>query len=302
MKIDRLIGILSILLQQEKVTASMLADKFEVSTRTISRDVECLCQAGIPLVTQQGMNGGISIIDGYKIDRTLLTSSEMQAILRGLQSLDSVAGTNKYQILMEKLSVRHSDILESNNHVLIDLSSWNTKSLTPKIEEIQQAIEGHHLIYFSYFSPTKNTERAVEPYLLVFRWMAWYVWGYCRVRKEFRLFKLSRMGSLTIQREEFEPREVPGVMEYWDTSYNPNHVWVSAAFEESAKWRLVEEFGMEKLGKMKDGRYLVGLTWSDSESLFRYLLGFGDQVELLEPENLRNEFMELVEQIQRKYR
>ena len=104
MKIDRLIGILSILLQQEKVTAPYLAEKFEVSRRTINRDIEALCQAGIPLVTTQGSGGGISIMDGYRIDRTLLTSSDMQAILAGLRSLDSVAGSSRYQQLMEKLS------------------------------------------------------------------------------------------------------------------------------------------------------------------------------------------------------
>ena len=95
MKIDRLIGILSILLQQEKVTAPYLAEKFEVSRRTIIRDVEALCKAGIPIVTAQGREGGISIIDGYRVDRTLLTSREMQSILTGLKSLDSVSGSNK---------------------------------------------------------------------------------------------------------------------------------------------------------------------------------------------------------------
>ena len=96
MKIDRLIGILAILLQQEKVTAPVLAEKFEVSRRTISRDIEAICKAGIPIVTTQGQKGGISIMEGYRIDRTLLTSSEMQAILAGLRSLDSVSGTNRY--------------------------------------------------------------------------------------------------------------------------------------------------------------------------------------------------------------
>lgn len=113
MKIDRLIGILSILLQQEKVTAPYLAEKFEVSRRTINRDIEDICKAGIPIVTTQGPNGGISIMDGYRIDRTVLTSSEMQSILTGLRSLDSVSGTNKYQQLMDKLSngeFCHSDL------------------------------------------------------------------------------------------------------------------------------------------------------------------------------------------------
>ena len=96
MKIDRMIGILSILLQQDKVTAPFLAEKFEVSRRTINRDIEGLCKAGIPLVTAQGTNGGISIMEGYKIDSTLLTSADMQAILAGLRRLDSVSWTNRY--------------------------------------------------------------------------------------------------------------------------------------------------------------------------------------------------------------
>ncbi len=104
MKIDRLIGILSILLQKETVTAPALAEHFEVSRRTISRDIDALCQAGIPIVTKQGVNGGISIMENFKIDRTLLTNSEMKDILAGLRSLDSVNGTNRYGQLMEKLS------------------------------------------------------------------------------------------------------------------------------------------------------------------------------------------------------
>ena len=96
MKLDRMIGILSVLLQKEKVTAPYLAEKFEVSRRTINRDIDALCMAGIPLVTEPGANGGVSIMDGYKIDRTLLSTSDMQAILAGLRSLDSVSGTKRY--------------------------------------------------------------------------------------------------------------------------------------------------------------------------------------------------------------
>ena len=123
MKIDRLIGILSILLQQEKVTAPYLAEKFEVTRRTISRDIENLCKAGIPIVTAQGKNGGISIMDGYRFDRTLLTSSDMQAILAGLRSLDSVSGTRRYAQLMEKLSAGTGGLVPGGAHMLIDLSS-----------------------------------------------------------------------------------------------------------------------------------------------------------------------------------
>ena len=93
MKIDRLIGILSILLQKEKVTAPELAQMFEVSKRTINRDIDDLCKAGIPIVTSQGIGGGIRIMDGYRMDRTILSSKDMQMIMAGLRSLDSVSGS-----------------------------------------------------------------------------------------------------------------------------------------------------------------------------------------------------------------
>ena len=134
MKIDRQIGILSMLLQKEMLTAPYLAEQFEVSRRTINRDIDDLCKAGIPIVTRQGVNGGISIMENYKLDRTLFTHAEMQDILAGLRSLDSVNGTNRYGKLMEKLSVGSSDFMTGSQSVLIDLSSWYKKSLAPKIE------------------------------------------------------------------------------------------------------------------------------------------------------------------------
>lgn len=139
MKIDRLIGILSILLQREKVTAPYLAEKFEVSRRTINRDIEDICKAGIPLVTSRGPGGGISIMEGYRMDRTLITSGEMEAILVGLRSLDSVSGSARYRLLMDKLAPGKQDMISSS--ILINLSSWYRQSLAPKIHLIQEAIE-----------------------------------------------------------------------------------------------------------------------------------------------------------------
>ena len=153
MKIDRQIGILAVLLQRDIVTAHYLARQFEVSRRTINRDIEDLCKAGIPIVTKQGINGGISIMENYKFDRTLLNGSEMQDILAGLRSLDSVSGTNRYGKLMEKLSAGSSDFMTGDPSVLIDLSSWYKESLAPKIEQIRMAIERTRELEFAYYSP-----------------------------------------------------------------------------------------------------------------------------------------------------
>ena len=129
MKTDRLIGILSVLLQEERTTAPELADRFEVSRRTINRDIEDLRKAGIPIRTVQDSGGGISIMDGYRMDRTILTSRDMQMILAGLRSLDSISGNRYYSQLMEKLQSGSSSFISGRNSMLIDLSSWNKSSL-----------------------------------------------------------------------------------------------------------------------------------------------------------------------------
>ena len=140
MKIDRLIGILSVLLQKETVTAPELAELFEVSRRTINRDIETLCYAGIPIRTKQGVGGGIYIARGYRMDRTVLTSKDMQNILAGLRSLDSISGSSYYGQLMEKLQTGSSEVISGKESMLIDLSSWYKESLAPKIELIPAAI------------------------------------------------------------------------------------------------------------------------------------------------------------------
>ena len=208
MKLDRMIGILAILLQQEKVTAPYLAEKFEVSRRTINRDIDALCMAGIPLVTEQGAKGGISIMEGYRIDRTLLTRSDMQAILAGLRSLDSVSGTSRYAQLMEKLSAGSSGLLAGDSHILIDLSSWYRESLAPKIEQIHSAILMARQLSFTYCAPAGESGRNIEPYHLIFQWSSWYVWGFCLTRQDFRLFKLNRMTELQVG-DAFEKRPAP---------------------------------------------------------------------------------------------
>ena len=154
MKTDRLIGILSVLLQEEKTTAPALAERFEVSRRTINRDIETLCKAGIPIQTTQGTGGGISIMDGYRMDRTILTSKDMQMILTGLRSLDSVSGSRYYSQLMEKIQAGSSDFISGKDSMLIDLSSWYRESLAPKIEIIQDAIGDRRLLIFRYYAPS----------------------------------------------------------------------------------------------------------------------------------------------------
>lgn len=281
MKMDRLIGILSILLQQERITAPELAEQFEVSRRTIQRDIEALCRAGIPVVTAQGAGGGISIMEGYRVDRTVLTAPELQAILAGLRSLDSVSGTRRYAQLMEKLSAGNRTLLSGGTHLLIDLSSWYKSSLAPKIEAIQRAIEQHHLVQFTYDAPKGTSVRSVEPYYLVFHWSTWYLWGWCQTRQDFRLFKLNRMTDLS-NGEPFSPRPAP-LPDLDPERIYPTQYQVCVRFAPTCRWRLVEEYGADSFAVQPDGSLLFRRGFPDADSVISWILTFGDGAELLEP-------------------
>lgn len=299
MKLDRMIGILAVLLQKEKVTAPWLAEKFEVSRRTINRDIERLCMAGIPIVTTRGADGGISIMEGYAIDRTLLTSSDMQAVLAGLRSLDSVSGTNRYAQLMEKLLPGASDLLAGDPHILIDLSSWYRAALAPKIELLHGAIESGRLVSFSYHAPSGESRRTVEPYDLIFQWAGWYLWGWCRTREDFRLFKLNRMTELDLS-GSFEKRPAP-LPDLSQEKVFPHVFQVRARIEPEYKWRLIEEYGADSFSIQTDGSLLFTFGFADKTSVIGWIASFGGGAELLEPVELRSELARFGEKIREKH-
>ena len=300
MKIDRLIGILSILLQKEMTTAPELAEHFEVSRRTINRDIESLCKAGIPIKTSQGIGGGISIMKGYRMDRTILTSKDMQMIMAGLRSLDSVSGSSYYGQLMEKLQAGSSELVSGKESILIDLSSWYKTTLAPKISMIQDAIETRHLLEFKYFAPSGESNRTIEPYYIVFKWTSWYVYGWCLKRNDYRLFKLNRMDKVLVSDKVFECRSVPLPDMSAELMY-PRDIKVKALFDPDTKWRLVEEFGTDCCGETKDGKILFSADYSDMDNLVSWMLTFGDKVEVLEPQEVRERLKEIADNMSKKY-
>lgn len=300
MKIDRLIGILSMLLQRDSITAPELAEHFEVSRRTINRDVEALCQAGIPIVTRQGAGGGIAIMEGYRVDRTVLSAADMQAILAGLKSLDSVSETRRYAQLMEKLSAGASNVISAGPSFLIDLSSWYKDTLSPKIQLIQSAIEAGLVIGFDYLSPNGESRREIEPYYLVFRWSSWYVWGWCRTKEDYRLFKLNRMDDLHLTGAGFEKRPAP-LPDLSTQHIFPGGIRVKALFAADCAWRLAEEFGRDCYVPQADGRLLFQTDYTDKENLIHWLLTFGEKAELLEPIEIRRELAEKIKRMGENY-
>ncbi len=300
MKLNRLIGIISILLQKDKTTISELAEKFEVSYRTVIRDIEAINMAGIPIASERGKGGGVYIMSSYKIDRTVLSSEEMQFILTGLQSLDSVSGTNRYKQLMDKLSADSVSIIKSDDTVIIDLAGWDKTGLSKKIEMIKAAMENNETISFRYCAPNGSTEREIEPYHLIFQWSGWYVWGYCLLREDYRMFRLSRLTDLKNTDTKREKRQVPEYVS--DKLYHsPDEIKATVKFHNSVKWRLADDYENIDMNVNENGDITLNLTWSDTESFYRYIASFEDKAEIIAPEEYRKEFKSIIKKMYDKY-
>lgn len=290
MKIDRLIGIITILLQKEKVTISQLAERFEVSCRTIQRDIDNICKAGIPIVSMQGYGGGLSIAEGYKIDKTILTQKELSAIFMGLKSIDSISKYTYTQSLMEKLTYEKSAILSDQNRIIIDLASFYQVSLTEKIDLIKHAINNKELISFQYYSEKGESERTIEPYFIVFRWFAWYVYGYCLTRQDYRLFKLNRLSKLQNLKTTYEERFVSEKELDFDHYIWRDNIKLIALFDMSLKYRLIDEYGPECITfDAQSGKLLFENTFTNHNYLLQWILSYGDAVKVIEPPELVDE-------------
>jgi predicted DNA-binding transcriptional regulator YafY len=300
MKIDRLLGIVMLLLQKDRVTAPYLAEKFEVSRRTINRDIEDLCMAGIPIITTQGGNGGISIADGYKVDKSVLTYDELQNIVTGLKAIDSITKESGSEKLMDKFLMKKDNVLSVRDSIIINLTSHYKSNLTDKINLIKNAIRENKRISFRYYSSKGDSLREIEPYYLTFQWSAWYVFGYCIERNDFRLFKLNRLWELTVTGKDFTPREIPEERKDLDNYFSDN-IQITALFDESVKYRLIDEYGVESFTVTEEGKLLLRTSFTNKDFLVSWILSFGDKAEIIYPKGLKQEIKKIAEKILKQY-
>lgn len=300
MKIDRLLGIVMILLQKDKVTAPYLAEKFEVSKRTISRDIEALCMAGIPIVTTQGGNGGISIADGYRIDKSVLTYDEMQKVVTALKGLDSISSETGTELLLNKFFIKKDQMLSVKDSIIINLTAHDKSGLSDKISVIREAIMNHSRITFRYYSSKGDAPRIIEPYYLTFQWSAWYIFGYCMERKDFRLFKLNRLSELMNTGIQFEPRELKEEYKEFDRYFSDEHQ-VTLLFAPEVKYRLIDDYGKDCFEVNEDGKLLFRMGFTNRDYMLSWVLSFGDKVEVLYPKGLKQEIRKIAENIIKQY-
>lgn len=298
MKIYRLIGIITTLQQQKTVTAPYLAEKFEVSRRTINRDIEDICRAGIPLVTTQGAGGGISIMEGFSLDTTVFTKQELAAILTGLKSLDSISRSDAGENLARKIgggpSVRIAD------HMTIDLASHYKDDLASKLELIKSAIETSRCIAFRYYYEKGEADKLIEPCQIVFKWYDWYVFGFCRQRRDFRLYKLRRLWSLEVTRETFAPREIPEEKRNFGSHMTDDYM-VAAVYDPGVRYRLVEEYGPDCYTEQEDGRLYAEWGFTTPQRAVEWFLGFGGRVKVLHPPEMVERMRETLDAARNLY-
>lgn len=298
MKLDRLIGILTVLLQNKKITAPELAQKFEVSRRTILRDIDTLAMAGIPITSMRGGGGGIAIMEGYKINNSVLTSDELQSLIAALKGLDSVSEKSYFESLMRKLAPTDA-VVSLTDNIVIDLSGYYKDSLSEKITIIKQAITQRRTVEFDYYYAKGETQREIEPYFIEFRWKSWYVFGWCGKREDFRRFKLNRLWNLTLTDNHFVKRNISADKASADDVFTEDNN-IQILFDKSVRFRLIEDYGLDSFEETNDS-LIMSLDYTNKEYIFGWVLSFGDKAEILSPLEIRKEFAEILEKTFLKY-
>ncbi len=300
MKLDRLLGILTVLLQKDQVTAPYLAEKFEVTRRTIGRDIDALCQAGIPVITQQGRGGGISIADGFKLDKSVLTKDELSGIIAALKGIGSVSDKYNTEKVLDKLSVGKDTVVSLKEPIIIDLASHYKGNLTGKIELIKQAIYAQKNIEFDYYYEKGMIHRCIEPYFVIFQWTSWYVFGYCHMRKDWRMFKLARLWDLQLGKETFIYREIPSAKQNFN-AYLIDDKKLVALFDPSVKYQLIETYGINCYTETEEGLLRLEIEYTNQDYIISWLLSFGGDVKVLEPKDIAEAIFEAAQKILKNY-
>ncbi|PPK79698.1 putative DNA-binding transcriptional regulator YafY [Lacrimispora xylanisolvens] len=287
MQINRLFEIIYLLLNKKFMTANELAEHFEVSVRTIYRDIDTLSLAGIPIYALQGKGGGISLLEHYVLDKSVLSEREQNEILYALQSM-TVTQVPEADKVLAKLSSLFNK--SRTNWIEVDFSPWGSDDKGySQFTQIKDAILSHRIIEFNYFgSSGEKTARRVEPMKLIFKTNAWYLQAFCQTRNELRMFKIVRMADVQKTEETFTPmipEPLPGGGQLQETQK-----WIELCFNISADgaYRVYDEFEEKEITKNTDGSFTIMTTLPESDWLIRYILSFGSEAEVKSPQHIRD--------------
>ena len=297
MKDNRLFRILYYILEKEKVTANELADKFEVSVRTIYRDIDSISSVGVPIFTTQGKGGGIKIDNEFILNKSLFDTNEKEQIIAALQGLEKTNEAYKSE-LITKLSALFK--IKNSNWIEIDFTSWGSNNTYQDLfNALKTTIINKNIISFSYnSSKAEKINRKVKPIRLLFKEQDWYLYAFCLLRNDFRYFKLSRMKDLEVLAINYEDNFENAVLKK-ELKYE-NIVNIKLKFDKSVAFRVYDEFN-EAIEEDEKGNLYVEIKIPNNYKLYNYIFSFGSNVEILEPKEIRNQFKNTINEIAKKY-
>ena len=295
MQESRLFKIVYHLLEKGRTTAPELAEKFEVSVRTIYRDVDALSETGIPIYTETGRNGGIHLLDDFVLNKALLSEKEKQELLSSLQSLSAVGVSYDANMVTKLSALFHTN---SENWFEADFSRWGGKSAdNDKFESIKTAVIYHKAMQIVYEGSCHGgSKRTILPLKLMYKAKEWYVKAYCRQKQDFRIFKLTRIIEWKVLDEEFEPISFP---EY-DVESGQAGNTIVLKFSKGVAYRVYDEFDKSQVKRLESGELLVSAQMPEDDWLVGYLLSFGTQVDIIEPSYLRETLAQKAKEIYEK--
>lgn len=297
MKESRLFKIVYHLLDKGQATAPELAEKFEVSVRTIYRDIDALSGAGVPVYAEAGRNGGIHLMNDFVLDKAVLSEREKQEILTALQSINVTKNSSGSQTL-QKLSAIFN--LSSENWLEVDFSRWGNEGTdNKKFELLKSAVIRQKCVKITYANSNGTiSERIVRPLKMSYKSMAWYLKAYCTEKQDYRIFKLTRIIDLEVLAESFRKSSFPELEEAPGQTYHT----IILGFPQNMSYRVYDEFDKTRISKGKNGALIVSVEMPEDEWLIGYLLSFGAQVDIIEPAYLKEIVAEQAKKICEKYK
>lgn len=309
MKIDRLVSIILLLLNQGRIGARELAERFEVSPRTIYRDIDAINMAGIPVRSITGVGGGFEIMPEYKLDKKVFSATDLSALLMGLSSLSNIVRGDELVHALAKIKSfipadRAKDIELRADQIRIDLSPWMGSPVIPSyLETIQAALQENRLLTFDYIAHHGNkTARTVEPYQLVWKSSHWYFQGYCHQRNDYRLFRLSRISNLRLREETFAPRAYQKpTLDFADT-WEAIQIKIKLRIHKSVMDRMLDFCAYENFSPDGDEHYIVSFPFLENDYYYDILMGFGPRCECLEPAPVRAEMKRRIHDMAAQYK
>ncbi|WP_138753980.1 helix-turn-helix transcriptional regulator [Paenibacillus sinopodophylli] len=300
-KVERLISIIMILLKKKIVSTTEFSQLFNVSKRTILRDMETLSLSNIPIYSVNGAKGGYGIMDEYKIDKRLLSSSDLQNILTALGGLEQILRTEEVERTIKKIEAMVSP-LSLNRSIQLSFYNWEGRSeILETLKTCQESILKKRQVSFDYTDKDGAvTNRMVEPYELHFSESSWYLRGFCLHRQGYRTFKLSRIDHITMDERACLPRDDWSEQEH-EASYLPQFVTIKAWISPSIKYQIIERYGRKSIEDHRSGSLLATMYVPQTHMGFQFLAGFGTQLKVVEPQTYVEDFRSYLYQMMENY-